>query len=573
MKTARSLRPDRRSICPGKTIAYRCSLLICWASLLAACGGGTIPVADYYGTTEPFASQAVYFVVTDRFVDGDPTNNFPEQGGTNRSFDLPLTAPDGTVANIGYLGGDLKGVLDNGAYIRDLGFTSVWITPIVDNPDESFTGGYSLGQGHAADKGKAAYHGYWGVNFYEVDEHLESEGLTFADFTQAMKQQHSLDIVLDIVCNHGSPAWSMPVDQPKYGELYDAQGSLVADHQNLHPEQLDKNNPLHKFFNTKPDLAELADLDDTNPAVLDYMVDAYLQWIDQGAAAFRIDTIRHMGHPYWKQFSDRIRERHPGFFMFGEHFDYDPAKLAQHQLPENGAISVLDFPGRQQMTTVFENADSDYSELLSYLHLDDGVYTNPYELMTFYDNHDVPRMNASKEGFIDANNWLFTSRGIPVLYYGSEVAHMAGKGEHEGNRNFYGQERVAQASEDPVYQSLRNIANVRQQSPALQRGLQVNLEFSGDKAAFYRVYQQNGVTQTALVLLNKGSDATEFAIDRWLSNGTWEDAMGDERFTVSAAKSVLTTRVDAHGVKVLLFDGAVNDVELQRQLDTAMRAP
>ncbi len=545
----------------------------CLAILLAACSRTTPPakpVADFYGTTEPFAEQAVYFVVTDRFVDGDPSNNYPEQGGEHRSFDLPIAADGDTLANLGYLGGDLKGVLNYGDYIRDMGFSSVWITPIVDNPDAHFTGGYPLGLGRAADRGKAAYHGYWGVNFYQVDEHLESADLSFADFTREMKLRHDLDIVLDIVCNHGSPSWTMPADQPLYGEIYDRDGKLVADHQNLPPEKLDKNNPLHGFFHTEPDLAELSNLDDTNPAVLDYLVGAYLQWIEQGAAAFRIDTIRHMPHAFWKQFSDRIREHYPGFFMFGEHFDYEASRIAEHMLPENGSISVLDFPGRRQMTRVFENSGSDFAELLTYLHLDDGVYRNPYNLMTFYDNHDVTRMNASEDGFIDANNWLFTSRGIPVVYYGSEIAFMAGKGEHEGNRNFFGQERVAEAKLHRVHAALRTIAQVRRQSPALQRGLQVNLEFSGDRAAFYRVYQRDSVAQTALVLLNKGDSPADFTITRWLSPGDWVDAVSGTRFEVTNEEGSLKTRVPGHGVKVLLYDAPVEHAVFQKELEKLM---
>ena len=97
---------------------------------------------DFYGTTEPFAKEAVYFVLTDRFVNGDPSNDHRDQGGKHPTFDRPTPgAPAGRTDNIGYLGGDFKGILDNAGYIRDMGFTPVWVTPIVDNPDEAFTGG------------------------------------------------------------------------------------------------------------------------------------------------------------------------------------------------------------------------------------------------------------------------------------------------------------------------------------------------------------------------------------------------------------------------------------------------
>lgn len=520
---------------------------------------------EFFGTTEPYAEEAIYFVLTDRFVDGDENNNFVDQGGNNRSFDRPLFGPNGQRANVGYLGGDFKGILDNADYIRDMGFTSVWITPIVDNPDEAFTGGNQVTFNGSGDGGKTGYHGYWGVNFYKVDEHLESQGgilgseLTFRDFTRKMRDDHGLKIVLDIVCNHGSPSFDMrPFDQPKYAEIYDENDSLVADHQNLFPHRLDPNNPLHLFFHRLGDIAQLSNLNENNDDVINYMVGAYLKWIDRGAAAFRIDTIKHMPHSFWKKFTDRIRAEHPGFFMFAESFSFDANFIAQHTRPENGGVSVLDFPGRQHILNVFQNPNRNYADILGYLHLEDGTYENPYELATFYDNHDVTRMNASHEGFIDAHNWLFTSRGIPVVYYGSEVAFMAGTREHEGNRNFFGQENVNRARNHKIYKGLEKIAHIRKASPALQKGLQINLVFSGNRASFYRVYQRGGTNQTALVLLNKGFGTENFTVNQFVSAGTWTDGHTGDTIEVTDANREISTSVGPHDVKVLLFNKKVN---------------
>jgi cyclomaltodextrin glucanotransferase len=527
---------------------------------------------EYFGTEEPFAAEAVYFVLTDRFVDGDPSNNHMDQGGANRTFDRPLIAPTGVPDNIGYLGGDFRGLLAHAEYIRDMGFTSVWITPIVDNPDEAFTGGNRIGEGFFADRGKTGYHGYWGMNFYRVDEHLESADLRFADFTRRMRSEHGLKIVLDIVCNHGSPSYTMPVDQPGFGEIYDAAGALNADHQNLRPEQLDPSNPLHRWFHRESDLAELSNLDDTNPEVMDYLVGAYLHWIDQGAAAFRIDTIRHVPHAFWREFTTRIRAMHPGFFMFGESFDYEARKIALHTQPENGGVSVLDFPEKAAMAEVFEKPGSDYGRLLEALHLDDGVYRNPYELMTFYDNHDMARMNASEDGFIDAHNWLFTARGIPVVYYGSEIGFMVGTKEHEGNRNYFGTENIARAGDHRIRKALARIAKIRQASPALQRGLQVNLEFRGDLAAFLRVYERGGTTQTALVLLNKGGTDARFSVSRWLSRGSWRDASSGKELTVASDGAPLEVTVRPHDVRVLFYAERNGDAGLVAELERSMQA-
>lgn len=552
-------------------------------ALLSACASTPAPRAgtdEAYGTLEPFASEAVYFVVTDRFVNGDPGNDHRDQGGAHRTFDIPLEPCAGVAGNIGYLGGDFRGLADNLDYIQDLGFSAVWITPVVDNPDEAFTGGQPPGcNSSLADRGKTGYHGYWGVNFFEIDEHLPSPGMGFADLAAAMRARE-LRLVLDIVGNHGSPAWSMTADQPKFGKVFGRDGRLLADHQNLPPQRLDPaGNPLHAFYsNVGPvdaaqgsvydgNLAQLSDFDAANPAVLDYLVEAYSHWIDQGAEAFRIDTIGWMPSSFWKQFADRIRAERPGFFMFGEAFDYDAANIAVHTRPENGGVSVLDFPMKQAMEEVFGTKQAGFERLAPALFLDEGPYANVYDLATFYDNHDMPRMDASDEGFIDAHNWLFTARGIPVVYYGSEVGFMRGRGEHAGNRNYFGQARVDAAPESAIHRHLRRIATLRRDTPALQRGLQVDLRLEGDTAAFYRIYQHAGIAQTALVLLNKGDRAQRIAVDALVQPGAWRDAFDGTPVRIDTR---IDLEVPTHGVRVLLRDAPVDAPALKAEIASAM---
>ena len=529
---------------------------------------GPASAEEFYGTLEPFAQEAVYFVMTDRFVNGDPSNDERDQGGEHKTFDIPLEPCDGQVGNIGYLGGDFRGLLDNAGYIRDLGFTAVWLTPIVDNPDQAFTGGDEVTcDGFLTDRGKTGFHGYWGVNFYRLDEHLPSAGLDFSGLTAGLRAQ-GLKTVLDIVGNHGSPAWTMPVAQPQFGQLFDAGGRLVADHQNLPPNRLDPaRNPLHAFYNDKPDLAQLSDLDAGNPAVMDYLVGAYLQWIGQGVDALRIDTIRHQPLSFWKEFSDRIRAEHPGMYMFGEAFDYDAAKIAPFTLPENGGISVLDFPMKQAMDEVFGRTGAGFERMVPALQLENGPYANVYDLATFYDNHDMRRLDASDAGFIDAHNWLFTARGIPVVYYGSETGFMRGQAEHGGNRAYFGQDRIDAAPASAIHRELKRIATLRRESPALQRGLQLPVELSGDRAAFYRVYQHDGTAQTALVLLNKGDAPQAFTVSRYLQPGTWRDGFSGETVTVGRK---LRADVPAHGVRVFFLDQPLTRKDLRAELAKRM---
>jgi len=550
----------------------RAALPVLLAVALASCAVQSrtaAPVQEYYGTLEPFAAEAIYFLLTDRFVDGDRSNNNPDQGGPNpasRTFDRPFQVPGHAQANIGYLGGDFKGVLDNADYIADMGFTAIWTTPIVDNPDEAFTGSKVPGKGPGGDRGKTGFHGYWGVNFFEVDEHLESPDLTFADFTRELSEKHELKYILDVVCNHGSPAYTMPVAQPMFGQLFDGKGNLVADHENLPPGELDHGNPLHAFYNRKTDLGELSDLNESNPDVLEYFVAAYSQWLDQGVAALRIDTIPFMPHDYWREFGDRMRAKRPDLFMFAEAFNYDATAIAPHTYPQNGGISVLDFPGKEAMIKVFVDQQG-YEALAEPLHLQSQVYENPYELMTFYDNHDMDRMAADANGFIDANNWLFTSRGIPVVYYGSEIGFRAGTNEHTGNRDYFGQENIERATTHPIRAALARIANVRRESIALQRGLQVIVELGNETAQFYRVYQRDDIAQTAFVLLNKSDDAKSLLVPDLPAFGIWRDAVTGEMVDVSESSPRLTAQVDAHGVRVFLLDGLVTDAEFLQKLD------
>ncbi len=550
------------------------SLAIALLLLLNACAAKndassllSAPVPTIIGTDHDFAKEAIYFALTDRFVDGDPSNNHVHQGGeVLHTFNRHLPGPDGASANIGYMGGDFKGVLDNADYIAEMGFTSLWLTPIVDNPDAAFSGDKEVTYGAGYQDGfKTGYHGYWANNFYQVDEHLESEDLDFNTFASTLKQSHNLNFILDIVANHGSPSYTMPEAQAEFGKLYDDAGKLIADHQNLHPELLDPENPLHDFYYAGNGLAKLSELNPNNTDVLDYLVGSYEKWLDQGAYAIRVDTIKEQPHWFWKKIADRLRAHRPDIFMFGESYSFEAEFIAEHTKPENGGFSVLDFPGREAMTKVFENPTSDYSDILSYLHLEDRVYQNPYELVTFIDNHDMSRMNADDNGFINAFNWLFTSRGIPAVYYGSEVNFMTGKAEHFGNRNYFGQARVNAAKSHPIRQSLAKIANVRKAHISLQRGVQVNVAFAGDTAAFYRVYQDQDTQQTALVFLNKSGQEQTIKLESMLNAGEWREALSGVTHVISEEQSSWSRRLAPHSAQVWILEGAIENPALLRR--------
>ena len=543
-------------------ITIKKSLVIGGAgALLAATAFSAKAATDYYGTTQEFAKESIYFLMTDRFTNGDTSNDFQDQGcHINCSFNQKT--PEGD-ADIGYMGGDFKGIVDNIDYIKEMGFSAVWITPIVENPDSAYTGG-------GLDANKSGYHGYWGTNFYTVDEHLESSGLNFQQFVSILNEE-GVKVVLDIVANHGSHGFGMTQHQwnnSNFGRVFDKNWNKICDHENKPWGQIAGNNCFLNNQNEdgKPFLgAPLAEFDQRKQFIKDYLNNSFLQWIDQGVAAFRIDTVKHVPESYWAELAELIRAQHPGFYLFGEYFSDSMAELSNFQNATN--ISVLDFAGKSAMQSVFGGGNS-YANLAGYLDLENNQYKNSYDLATFYDNHDMPRMNASDNGFIDAHNWLFTTRGVPVLYYGSEMGFQRGKAEHDGNRDFYGPGNISNARNSQIFQKLKEVVALRQSNIALQMGIQVNVVLNQDIAVLYRVYQKGDVNQTALVLLNKGNGIADFHITEHLSDGRWVDAKSGELFNVNGS---LNTTVAPHDVKVLLFDQEVNSTSLIRILDARMR--
>lgn len=181
----------------------------------------------------------------------------------------------------------------------------------------------------------------------------------------------------------------------------------------------------------------------------------------------------------------------------------------------------------------------------------------------------MPRLKATHAGFIDANNLLFTVRGIPVLYYGSEMGFMRGTAEHKGNRNYFGLEGIAAARQHPIHPRLKKIATLRRDTPALQRGLQVNLEFAGHRAAFYRVLQHGEVRQTAAGVAEQGRRAASFAIDQPVQPGTWRNAFDQSVFEL-APGTPFTATVAPHDVAVFLYDGALSEPALLARVQQAM---
>ncbi|AKI97587.1 alpha-amylase family glycosyl hydrolase [Kosmotoga pacifica] len=378
-----------------------------------------VSIALLSQTASPkWEDQIIYFVMIDRFANGDTTNDdlgYGEFGSDNAHYN----------------GGDFAGLIEKLDYIKGLGVTAIWITPPVANqwwnPWVNYGG----------------YHGYWARDFKKVDEHFGDLQLYKKFVEEAHKR--GLYVIQDIVVNHVGDYFkfidgefllnseSVPTSAPEQAPF-----SF-----NKYPEDMDKN-----IYHWTPDISDFADphqklnyqmsgLDDLNtenPVVIEALKDAYNFWIKEvGVDGFRIDTVIYVPHEFWKEFlsgSNGIYEtaRNIGkndFITFGEAWVRsdpfnDTGEQAIKNYFEDGMNAMLDFPLNIEIRRVFKEGKATAN--LRYRLEKREEYEHPERLVTFVDNHDMERFlkGAGLASLKQALAFLFTLPGIPTIYYGTE---------------------------------------------------------------------------------------------------------------------------------------------------------
>jgi cyclomaltodextrin glucanotransferase len=479
-----------------------------------------------------FREESVYFVVTDRFVNGD-TGNDNLYGDEYRPGQLTF-----------YQGGDFKGLMAHLDHIQAMGFTAIWITPPVLQPP----GRYLNDQRNYE---AAGYHGYWAWDFSKIDPHLESPGATYDDFIRACHLR-GIKVVQDIVTNHGHGTATAP-ETKWHGQRNQVSGLGLT---------FDVAADTRDWFNHGgPQIADLMDFNDRNPEVVDWFAKIYQQYQDRGVDAFRIDTVAWMRPEFWAAFTDKLHAHKRDFFMFGEvwtngDFNWLASYTKLGSRPGdfmNNGMSVLDMPGSAMNTwgrleSTFKGGD--FREVDAVMG-QDGVYKDASWLVSFLDNHDKPRFNgtgsqgrpAGTSDYVDALNWYFTSRGIPCIYYGTEM-QMAG-GEDPDNRRVLGREGIAAARSNRVYGHLGFLNGLRRASHVLQKGSQRKLGGDRDWYAFRRDF----AGETAVVALNKGGAPADIAVAN-VENGHYRDLTTGR--TVEVTGGGLRLQIPGHDLRVLV---------------------
>jgi neopullulanase len=452
------------------------------------------PAGSFQGFSD---DDVIYLIMPDRFADGDPSNNEP--AGAPGSYDRANPRA--------YHGGDLQGIRDHLDYLRELGVTTIWLTPIVENDPAS----------------PQDYHGYGAVDEYAVEQHFG----TLKDLQALVHEAHekNLKVILDFVPNHVGPHHPWVAEPPEpdwFHGTNEHHSTSNGDFQFL----ADPHAPP-RYWRDVVDgwfAGILPDLNQENPDVAQYFIENALWWAEEtGIDGYRLDTFPYVSRRFWSQWHEALRAVYPRMTTVGEVFNSDPVItsffVGGHKGfdgIDTGVTTVFDFPLFDALRGVLSDGASMQTivDVLSR----DRLFPHPDLLVPFLGNHDVPRL-ASLPGMSDAKSklafsLLLTTRGIPEIYYGDEIG-MTGGGDPDNRHDFPGgfpddeQNAFVESGRTPEQQELfarvQRLLALRRDHAALRRGQLWNIFWNKTVYAFARTFESERI----LIVANAAGQAQD----------------------------------------------------------------
>jgi glycosidase len=447
--------------------------------------------------------DVIYLIMTDRFADGDPSNNAPK--------DSPPEANDRNNPR-GFHGGDLRGVINQLPYLKDLGITAIWLTPWYDNWNGV----------NRCDKPwcpNTYYHGYHAIDYYAVEDRFGD----LATLRELVQKAHALGIkvIQDQVANHVGSQHPWLKDPPLstwfHGTL--AQHELNKFRNSVllspHSNQADVHNTLDGWFND-----DLPDMNQEEPEVARYEIQNALWWAGvTGIDGVRQDTIQYMPRFSIRDLSNALHRQYPKLWMVGEVFERDAAHTAFFIGGHTGwdgidtkLDSVFDFALWNASLMVFTNKAPVWflPSQLKY----DGLYPDASRVTVLANNHDTSRFlslaGATTAGAMMHTAFILSVRGIPQLYAGEEIA-MEG-GEDPDNRRDFPRDafRVEgrTAKQQQMFEWTRSWTGMRREHAALRSGRLVDLFFDDETYVFARQIEK----ETIIIAINRENKTKQVTI-------------------------------------------------------------
>ena len=422
--------------------------------------------------------DVLYLIMPDRFANGDPTNDEPEEfpGSHDRSKARA------------YHGGDLRGIRDHLGYLKDLGVTALWLTPIVKN-------------GATED-----YHGYGAVDLYGVDPHLGTLQ-EYQELVQAAHKEH-MKVFFDVVPNHVGPLHPWVSDPPTpdwfHGTLKQHLSALSPLKESFYGGREKKEpatDPIeslgdpHAPLEFRKNLTEgwfagvLPDLNTENPLVVQYLVQNSIWWAESsGLDGYRVDTVPYVSRKFWWEWHQGLRRIYPRLSTIGEVFHRDPQVTSFFAGGrkgwdgiDTGLTTVFDFPLYFTLRDVLLHGAP--AGRIADILRQDSLYPHPEYLVPFFGNHDVIRFagatGATPKKLQLAFGLTLTLRGIPELYYGDEIG-LPGGGDPDNRRDFPGgwpgdgqnafTREGRTREQDELFAYVQSLLRVRREHAALRGG-------------------------------------------------------------------------------------------------------
>lgn len=390
--------------------------------------------------------ETVYSIMIDRFNNGDTKND----EGVN------------TKDPLAYNGGDFQGIIERLDYIKDMGFTTIRLTPIFDNVENG-------------------YHGYWVNDFYKTDEHFGS----IKTLKKLVNEAHKRDmkVVVDFVTNNVASNQQWVTNASKQDWFHKKQG--IHDWNNQ--QQLENG-----WVDGLPDLNQ------DNPEVKKYLIDAAKWWIAKtDIDGYSLPEINHVPVSFWSAFSKEVKQEKKNFFLLG--VTKGKTALDMKEYENAGIDSLFNDPLSENLRDVFANTRKSFSTLSSQTEKDKALFQNPFLLANFMDNENTVRFtrdivrNRQYPGsrWKTALTYLYTTPGIPIIFYGSEIA--LNGGEVPDNRG-----QMSFRAEKELIDYITKLAELRNQLPSLTRG---TMEMLYDKDGM-AVYKRNYKGETSIIAIN-----------------------------------------------------------------------
>lgn len=471
-----------------------------------------LPPLNRVGSFQGFSPDDVmYLIMIDRFADGDQSNNNPPESkgiyDRNNKFY--------------YHGGDLQGIIDRLAYFKELGVNALWLTPWYDNYNA--LNHIELKE----EKPSTGFHGYNPQDFYGVEEHFG----TLEKLQELVIAAHraGIKIIQDQVVNHTGPYHPWVEDPPTptwFNGTREKHLKNVFQTWVLHdPRPVDhlKRETMEGWF-----LDFLPDLNQHDREVERYLIQNTLWWIGvTGLDGIRMDTWQYVPNSFWARWNAALKREFPSFKVVGEVKDGDVVHVAFFQGGrvrfdgvDSGLDSLLDFPLFYPIRHAF--AEGKKVNQIPKILAADYLYTDSEILVTLLGGHDDGRFMSEKGATIDglklANTLVLTTRGVPQLYYGDELA-MTGPDEPTTRKDFPGgfpgDKRSAFTAsgrtkeEQEVFQHIQRLTRLRNDLVALRRGSLMNLHVSDQQY----VYARRLGSQVVLVVINNDEKPAQVDFD------------------------------------------------------------